>query len=106
MSTQSQPGWEALAARRQIDPDEVRLVYARYAAQHRHAQAGQREPLPLQRWFRFYVLEKSSEGRQAGPVPGGCSVGSDAVNHACIERPQAFLEVLVAYTRDEQLPGV
>ncbi|RMF97972.1 MAG: hypothetical protein D6727_04265 [Gammaproteobacteria bacterium] len=104
MSESAASGWRDLARHRGIDPDEVRLVYTRYAAQHRHAQAGQREPLPLDRWFRFYVLEKSSEGRQAGPAPGACSIGSDAVNDACIERPRAFLEVLAAYAREERLP--
>ena len=93
--------WQALARDYRIDPDEVRLVFARYEAQ-RAFNAGRGAGLPLARWFEFYHLEKSSEGAQAGPAPSGCSVDSDAVNNACIYRPAEFLKVLQAFARERE----
>ena len=95
------PGWEALAHARGIDPEEVRMVYARYQAQLDFAGRRGTAPLPLERWFAFYRLEKASEGEQAGPAPGGCSVDSDAVNDACIRRPADFLQVLAAFAASQ-----
>ncbi len=84
-----------MARQHRISPDEVRLVFARYAAHRDHQKSG--GALALPQWFRFYRMEKSSEGAQAGPAPQGCSIDSDAVNNACIERPSEFLQVLQAY---------
>jgi len=95
------PDWRDLARQHRIDPDEVRLVYARYDAQRQFHARGRGEPIALAKWFRFYRLEKSSEGRQAGPAASGCSVDSDAVNDACLERPAEFLVVLEAYAAGE-----
>lgn len=97
MSGTEYSDWEALARSHRIDPAEVRLVYERYAAHLRFATAGAADPIALRRWFRFYHMEKSSEGEQTGPAPSACSVDSDAVNNACIRRPREFLEVLQAY---------
>ncbi len=95
-SIQKNSDWELLAQQNRIDPDEVRLVFERYAAQRRFT-AGRGTALPLAQWFRFYHLEKSGEGEQLQPAPSACSVDSDAVNNACIKRPQEFLLVLEAY---------
>jgi hypothetical protein len=96
MTEASGSDWQALARDKQIDPDEVRLVFDRYDAQRRFSQ-GRGAPLALDQWFRFYHLEKSGEGEQLQPAPSGCSVDSDAVNNACIRRPAEFFEVLKAY---------
>lgn len=97
MSDAQATHWLDLARQYRIDPDEVRMVFARYDAQRQFSARGRGEPIALARWFGFYRLEKSTEGRQAGPTPSGCSVASDAVNDACIERPAEFLVVLEAY---------
>lgn len=90
--------WEGMCQTAGIDPDEVRLVYARYEAYRRFTEHASGEAIPLERWFRFYHLEKTSEGIQAGaPTPGGCSADGDAVNDACLRRPAEFLRVLRAY---------
>lgn len=80
-----------------IDPAEVRLVYARYQAYRRFTEAGRGGAIGIDQWFRFYHREKTSEGIQAGPAPGGCSADGDAVNNACLDKPAAFLRVLTAY---------
>ncbi len=97
-----EPSWESLAHDLQIDSREVRLVYERYAARLRFAEQQQIEPIALEQWFRFYYLEKTTEGEQAGPAPSGCSVDGDAVNNACIKRPREFLRLLQAYAREQQ----
>ena len=97
MLDDKRPAWQDLARAHRIDPEEVRLVFERYDAQRRFHARGRSEPIALAQWFEFYRLEKATEGRQAGPAPGGCSVDSDAVNDACIDRPTEFLQVLEAY---------
>lgn len=97
MSDPATTDWLALARDYRIDPEAIRLVFSRFDAQRRFHARGRGEPLELARWFRFYRMEKATEGRQAGPVPGGCSVDGAADNDACIDRPGEFLQVLEAY---------
>jgi hypothetical protein len=89
--------WLNLCSEQGIDPDEVRLVFDRYDAHRRYTKGNEGDSIALEQWFRFYHMEKASEGEQAGPAPSGCSVDSDAVNNACIKRPGPFLIVLQAY---------
>ncbi len=90
--------WQAMCRAAGIEPDEVRLVYRRYEAYRRFTETASGEAIPLERWFRFYHREKTSEGIQAGaPAAGGCSAGGDAVNDACLKRPAEFLRALMAY---------
>ena len=69
--------WQALCREQDISTDEVRLVYERYEAYRRFTDAGLGEAIPLERWFRFYHLEKTSEGVQAGAPVDGCSADGD-----------------------------
>jgi hypothetical protein len=97
--------WQAMCLGERIDPAEVRLVYERYAAYRRFTEQGTRAALPLERWFHFYHLEKTSEGIQAGSPVAGCAADGDAVNDACLSRPRAFLRVLSAYGADASRSG-
>ncbi len=101
MTNKTVPDWRALAREHRIDPEEVLLVFARFDAQRQFNDRGRGQPIALGQWFGFYRMEKATEGRQAGPAPSGCSVDSDAVNDACIERPVEFLVVLEAYAAAE-----
>ena len=92
------PRWLLLCERYRIDPAELKVVFARYQAHRRFAQQGGDGAIPLERWFRFYVLEKSSEGEQAGIFT---EAPHDTINDACLARPRRFLEVLQAYSREE-----
>ena len=85
-----------------IDPREVRLVYDRYIAYRTFTERSAGSSLAVHQWFRFYHLEKTSEGRQAGTPVSGCSADGDAVNDACLQRPGAFLAVLAAYDATRQ----
>jgi hypothetical protein len=101
--------WLQMCVDEGISPDEVRLVFERFDAYRRYNKGGEETSVALEQWFRFYHMEKASEGDQAGPAPSGCSVDSDAVNNACIRRPGPFLTVLKAYCAakggDESRPG-
>ncbi len=102
MEASKNSGWLALCREQRIDPDEVRIVFSRYDAYRRYADNGRDSSIDLDQWFKFYRMEKASEGEQAGPPPSGCSIDSDAVNNACIKRPGPFLMVLKAFlTADE-----
>ena len=100
MTARREAGWLTLCRETGIDPEEVRLVFSRYDA-YRQFTADHQAAITLDQWFQFYHLEKTSDGQQAGPAPSGCSVDSDAVNNACIERPGPFLEILKAYREAE-----
>jgi hypothetical protein len=75
----------------------VQLIYDRYDAYRGFTEKNTGSSMPVEEWFRFYHLEKNSEGLQAGAPVEGCSADGDAVNNACLRRPGAFLEVLKAY---------
>lgn len=105
MTQQHEQDWQSLCRQASIDPDEVRLVYDRYEAYLRFTAGGSAEPISLAQWFRFYYREKTSEGAQAGPLPGGCSADGDAVNNACLKKPAEFLHVLEAYGRAGGVTG-
>jgi len=94
------PDWLTLCHEEGIDPDEVRLVFVRYDAYRQYAGSDRDTQITLDQWFRFYHLEKTSEGQQTGPAPSGCSVDSDAVNNACTHRPGPFLKALKAYSAE------
>ena len=94
--------WLEICSAQRIDPEEVRLVFARFDAYRRFTGVGADGPDALAQWFRFYHMEKASEGEQAGPAPSGCSVDSDAVNNACIKRPAEFLVALKAFLAAER----
>ena len=95
--------WQQMCATESIDPREVELIHERYAAYRDFTGQGPGNPISLDQWFRFYHLEKNSEGVQAGAPVEGCSADGDAVNQACLERPGVFLAVLKAY--DEAVTG-
>ncbi|MBT8440952.1 MAG: hypothetical protein KJO76_01105 [Gammaproteobacteria bacterium] len=115
MTQEHEHDWQSLCRQASIDPDEVRLVYDRYEAYLRFTEGrftdgrptagGSGEPISLAQWFRFYYREKTSEGAQAGPLPGGCSADGDAVNNACLKKPAEFLRVLEAYGRAGGVTG-
>jgi len=89
--------WPELCDLAKIDPNEVRLIYERYDAYKGFTVKRVGESISLEQWFRFYILEKNSEGMQAGAPVEGCSADGDAVNNACLKRPGDFLQVLKAY---------
>ncbi len=93
--------WLDLCREERIDPDEVRLVFDRYAVFKKFHEEKQGAEITLDQWFRFYHMEKATEGDQTGPSPSGCSVDSDAVNNACIKRPGPFLTIMKAYRADD-----
>jgi hypothetical protein len=91
------PDWQAICRTEAINPEEVRLIFERYDAYRQFTRGGAGEAIPLEVWFRFYHREKTSEGVQAGPLPGGCSADGDAVNNACLLKPAEFLRALTAF---------
>jgi hypothetical protein len=101
MNPETEQDWLELCRQSNIDPEEVRLVFARYEAYRKYTNASRSATITIDQWFRFYHMEKASEGDQAQPAPSGCSVDSDAVNNACIKRPAEFLQVLRSYAGEQ-----
>ncbi len=92
-----QESWQEMCRNASIDPREVRLIHERYDAYRGFTEENTGSAISLEQWFRFYHLEKNSEGLQAGAPVEGCSADGDAVNNACLLHPGPFLEVLKAY---------
>ena len=92
-----QDRWLELCRSTGIDPREVRLIHDRYDAYRGFTEKKTGMAISLEQWFRFYYLEKNSEGLQAGAPVDGCSADGDAVNDACLRRPTEFLEALLVY---------
>jgi hypothetical protein len=98
--------WQDLCRKLKVNPEEVRLVFARYDAYRQFNAGGNSDLISIDQWFRFYHMEKASEGSQTGPEPSGCSVDSGAVNDACIKRPDSFIQVLRAYLAAEAVDSL
>ena len=101
MNQEAEQVWLKLCHESSIDPEEVRVVFARYDAYRKYTNASRGATIAIDQWFKFYHMEKASEGDQAQPAPSGCSVDSDAVNNACIKRPAEFFQVLQVYAGDK-----
>lgn len=86
--------WRGVCRAQGLDPAEVDMVFARYAA-YRDYMSSRGGALTLADWFRFYRLEKASEsGQQAGGLVGGCSADGEAMQQNLLSNPKGFLEVL------------
>jgi len=93
----SEAVWRVLCRELNIDPAEVETVAGHYAAYREYTENARGSPLPLENWFRWYHVEKSSEAGELGASPSGCSVDPAAEGKALIRDPDAFLRALGEY---------
>jgi len=73
------PQWLIDAKSLGLDPDEIRRVSERYDMHRDYNTKLEAEVLPLERWYRWYRIEKISEGHgMIQPPAQGCSVSEAA----------------------------
>lgn len=91
--------WRQRARELGLDPQEIKSVSARYDMykQYTDAQDGA-ETLDLPRWYKWYRVEKLSEGHaMATPPAQGCSIGPDTAEQGPVISEQDFLQLLMQY---------
>jgi len=101
MSTIEPKDWRKLASSYGLDPYEVIRVSERYDMYYNYTSKLDTELLELPRWYKWYRIEKLSEGHAMTQAPAeGCSV-TEASPGQLPESPaaseQQFLELLQLY---------
>ena len=70
--------WRQRCGELGLDPQEVKSVSKRYDMYHEYTRTRSAELLDLERWYKWYRIEKLSEGHaMLTPPEPGCSVSSD-----------------------------
>ncbi|MGI9291053.1 MAG: hypothetical protein ACR2QG_07225 [Gammaproteobacteria bacterium] len=94
--------WRARARALGLDPGEVKKVSSRYDMYREYTDAQEgTESLDLERWYKWYRVEKISEGHGlAMPPVQGCSVETGTETSDEVVSEPDFLELLHAYRGD------
>ncbi len=99
MTTTQPSQWRQRAKALGLNPQEIKSVSSRYDMykQFTDAQDGA-ETLDLQRWYKWYRVEKLSEGHaMTTPPEQGCSIGPDTAEQGPVISVQDFLQLLMQY---------
>ena len=81
-----------------LDPLEVRKVSSRYDMYKNYTDEKTGKSLPLERWYKWYRIEKLSEGHATrNPPADGCSVGADTTTPEPVISETDFLQLLRMY---------
>ena len=98
MSSQPLTDWRAACRQLDLDPQEVESVSTRFDMYRDYTLQQGAEVLDLPRWYKWYRVEKLSEGHamQTPPVQG-CSVGPDTEPQGPVVSERDFLELLQAF---------
>ncbi len=81
-----------------LDLQEVKAVSRRYDMYRSYTDAQGGDTLSLERWYKWYRIEKLSEGHALlTPPEQACSVGPDAGSSGPVVSESDFLQLLRAY---------
>jgi hypothetical protein len=95
---QSENEWRARSLAAGLDPHEVKSVSRRYDMYREYTEAHGGNTLPLARWYKWYRVEKLSEGHaMLSPPAAGCSVGESVAQPGGVISEPDFLELLELY---------
>ena len=97
MNNSKEP-WQLRCAELGLDTQEVKSVSRRYDMYERFTGSQGSQVLPLDRWYKWYRIEKLSEGHaMLAPPVAGCSVGPDTVASGPAVSEEEFLQLLILY---------
>lgn len=97
MNNSNEP-WQVRCATLGLNPQEVKSVSGRYDMYERYTGSQGGQVLPLDRWYRWYRIEKLSEGHaMLTPPVTGCSVGPDTVAAGPVVSEEDFMQLLILY---------
>ena len=92
------PSWRQRCAELGLDPQEVKSVSSRYEMYRRYTDEQGGNTLPLARWYKWYRVEKLSEGHaMLTPPVAGCSVESETGSPGPVVSEADFLSILQLY---------
>jgi hypothetical protein len=98
MNTAAPNNWRARCKALGLDPHEVKSVSTRFDMYHNYHVQQQAEALDLPRWYKWYRVEKLSEGHaMLTPPEQGCSVGPDIEADGPVVTETEFLALLQLY---------
>jgi hypothetical protein len=90
--------WRARCQELGLDPQQIKSVSQRYDMYQTYTDEQSGETLPLARWYKWYRVEKLSEGHaMQTPPEQGCSVGPDVHQSGNVVSEQDFLQILQSY---------
>jgi hypothetical protein len=92
------PAWRQRCIEFGLDPQELKSVSSRYDMYKTYTDANGGNTLPLPRWYKWYRVEKLSEGHaMLAPPVDGCSIGPDTAPDGPVISEPDFLELLQSY---------
>ena len=95
--------WRARAAGLGLDPQEVKSVSRRYDMYKTYTDAQGGNTLPLARWYKWYRIEKLSEGHaMLAPPAEGCSVSPETLPSGGVVSEPDFLALLELYRTSDR----
>jgi hypothetical protein len=101
MMINDQNEWVSLCTSYGLDPDEIRIVSGRYDMYEDYTDSS--TALPLERWYKWYRIEKLAEGHAAiGGSVAGCSIEPEAAARQQVLGEADFLQVLELYRKTEE----
>ena len=93
--------WRERCSELGLDPYEVKSVSQRFDMYQEYYEENGRNALPLARWYKWYRVEKLSEGHATLQPPAqGCSIdaeSSDPSQAPAVVSETEFLELLQAF---------
>jgi len=90
--------WRTRCSELGLDPQELKSVSGRYDMYKRFTDDQGGNTLPLARWYKWYRVEKLSEGHaMLTPPAADCSVGQEAAGPGPVVGEATFLELLQLY---------
>jgi len=90
--------WRSAARTLGLDPFEVKNVSRRYDMYKRFTDEQGGTTLDLTRWYKWYRVEKLSEGHaMLIPPEPGCSIGPDTAQEGAVVSEADFLTLLQLY---------
>jgi len=90
--------WQELCTKLGLDPQEVKTVSKRYDMYRSYTDQQGGNTLALPRWYKWYRIEKISEGHgMIAPPAQGCSVDANTESSGTVVSEQNFLQLLQLY---------
>ena len=98
MHPQSNNNWRARCRELGLDIQEVKAVSQRYDMYRSYTDEQGGDTLDLERWYKWYRIEKLSEGHaMLTPPEQACSVGPEIDRSGPVVSESDFLQLLLAY---------
>ena len=95
MTTPSADNWRQRCRSHGLDPQEIKAVSTRYDMYREYTDGQGAESLDLQRWYKWYRVEKLSEGHaMTTPPVQGCSIEPGTETSGPVVSEAEFLAIL------------